>query len=83
MLFNILFLRQNSYHGGSVLLRQKVRIILLVVELVDHHALLEIVDRHFNVCILVDVSFCICLLIADLCRWVFFNLYLMLLDIRW
>ena len=72
MLVDILLLGKNSNHGGSIWLRQKVWIIPLMVELVDHHALFEITNRHISVGILIDVRFCECLLIANL--WLrFFN----------
>ena len=82
MVYNILVFGKNGYHGCSIWLGQKVRIILLVVKLMDHHAFLKIAYRHFSVCILIDVRFSVCLLIANLCWWVFINGYL-LYDIIW
>ena len=42
MIYNVLVFGKNGYHGGSVWLGQKVRIILLVVKLMDNHAFLKI-----------------------------------------
>ena len=76
MLANVLVSRKNSYDCSSFLLGKEHWIILLVIELVEDHALFKALDRTFFFRLGVNARLLERFWVTDLWRIYFFDFYL-------